>query len=138
MVMTSLTWNYETSHKLVACGIDTERVDRFSQYVTDDEYPMPFVFSREEVRHFRRLINPEKGFCAAFCSKEAFFKAVSSHYNFPECELFLSGDNVWQKIKLSSNICKEFKIDAAIARINFISYASYLECLAAVYLFKEI
>ncbi len=136
--MTSLTWNYEASHKLIACGIDAERVDRFDKYVANDEYPMTFVFSEKESIHFDKLANPATGFCAAFCSKEAFFKAVSRHYNFPECELFLTGNDVWQKIKLSSNLCEEFKIDSAIARINFIYNPSYLECMAAVYVFKDI
>ena len=137
MAMTSLRWNYETSNCLVACGIDAERVDRFKSYIAGDEHPMPFVFSKDEIKHIRKLTNPEKGFSAAFCTKEAFFKAVSKIYNLSECELFFTGDDGWQKIKLSSDLCKDLKINSAVAKIEFISYPFYMECLAAVYVFKE-
>ena len=135
--MISLTWNYKISRKLIACGIDAEQVERFAPYAASDEHPMPFVFSGDEIKHFKELANPVKGFCAAFCCKEALYKAISQHYNFPDCELFLSGNNAWQILKLSNQLCEELKIDTAIARINFIPYSSYMECLATVYVFKD-
>jgi len=135
--MTSLTWNYKSSYHLIACGIDAERVDRFIPYTAGDEHPMPFVFSEEEIRHCKKLDYPEKGFCAAFCSKEALFKALSRPYNFPECELFFCGDDAWQDLKLSTSMCNENRIHSAHARIQFFFYPSYMECLSAVYVFRE-
>ena len=135
--MISLTWNYNTPSNLIGCGIDGERVDRFNLYIANDERPMPFVFSGEEIKYFNQLSNPAKGFCSAFCCKEAFYKAVSGYYNFPECELLSCGDNPWQALKLSDALCIQFGIDLAMARIEFIQYQSYVECLAAVYVFKD-
>ena len=136
--MTSLTWNYNTPSKLTGCGIDAERIERFDSFVSSVEYPMPFVFSGEEVKHFNQLPDPSKGFCAAFCSKEALFKAVSEHYNFSECELFLSGKHTWQTLKLGDALHKQFGIDFAKVRLEFFEFPSYKECLATVYLFENI
>jgi len=135
--MISLTWIYNTSFNLIGCGIDAERVERFSPYIASDEHPIPFVFSGEEIKFFNQLSNPAKGYCSAFCCKEALYKAVSGYYNFTDCELFLSEDNPWQNLKLSNLICEQFGIDHALARIEFSQYQSYIECIAVVYLFKD-
>lgn len=136
--MTSLTWNYKTSLNLIACGIDAERVERFNSIVNSDKYPMPFIFSKEEIKHINQLSAPAKGFCAAFCSKEAFYKAISAHYNFCDCELFLSETDPWQTLIINDNLCKQFGIDKAKARVEFFNHADYTECLASVYLYKSI
>lgn len=46
------------------------------------------VFSEKELEHIRTLDDRPLGFCASFCCKEAFFKAVGVPINFTECELF--------------------------------------------------
>lgn len=46
------------------------------------------VFSEKELEHIRTLEDKSLGFCASFCCKEAFFKAVGVPINFTECELF--------------------------------------------------
>ena len=138
MAMKSLTWNYNTSFKLIGCGIDAERIGRFDSFASSDEYPMPFVFSWEEIKYFDQLSNPAKGFCSAFCCKEALYKGITKAYNYPECEFFLSGENPWQTLKLSDSLSQQFGIDSAKVRLYFLKYPSYTECLAAVYLFKNI
>lgn len=134
--MTSLTWNYNTSLNLIGCGIDAERIERFKPYNINDEHPMPFVFSGDEITYFDQLSDPVKGLCSAFCCKEALYKAISKDYNFPDCELFLSEDNYWHNLKLSDDLHNRYGINIAKARIEFIKYQSYVECLAAVYVFK--
>ena len=136
MAMISLTWIYKSPYKLFACGLDAEQVERFIGYITNGDHPMPFVFSKEEIRHFNQLAEPEKGFCAAYCSKEAFFKAVSLPYNFNECELYFSDEASWQTLKLSDDIKKKFGILSAEVKLEFFEYP-FQECIAAVYLFKD-
>ena len=73
------------SFSLLGCGVDAERVARFRKFA-DETCPMPMVFSEAEVAHNRTLANPEVGFCASFCCKEALCKALEHPFNFPECE----------------------------------------------------
>ena len=136
MAMRLLTWNYKTPLSLISCGIDAERIDRFKPYIINDDHPMPFVFSGEEITYIRQLSDPAKGLCSAFCCKEALFKAISKHYNFPDCELFLTEGNQWHNLKLSHDLHTRYGINKAEARIEFINFQSYVECLAAVYVFK--
>jgi len=87
--MISLTWNYNHHYKFASCGVDAERIDRFLSITRGSDFPMPFVFSAREAKYIQKLANPERGFCASFCCKEALFKALSASYNFPECEFFM-------------------------------------------------
>ncbi len=59
------------------------------------------VFSAREVEYINRLADPAFGFCAAFCCKEAVFKALGQPINFVECELLYIPDQVIQQPRLS-------------------------------------
>ncbi len=72
---------------MVGCGVDGETISRFSSHVAQPA-PLPMVFSPQEVEHIKKLADPEIGFCAAFCCKEAVFKALGKPIDFVECELF--------------------------------------------------
>lgn len=136
--MTSLTWTYSSSHPLLGCGVDAERIDRFSVLSANDDHPMPFVFSAREVAHHRRLETPARGFCASFCCKEALRKALPEAYHFPECELLADDYNDWQDVRLSPQLRNTFHIDHARARIVEIDYGDFRECLVTVYVFGNL
>ena len=136
MAMRLLTWNYKTPLSLISCGIDAERIERFKPYIVNDDHPMPFVFSRDEIAYISRLSDPTKGFCSAFCCKEALYKAISKDFNFPDCQLFLTENNNWHSLRLSDEFRNQYGINKAEAYIEFITFQSYVECLAAVYVFK--
>lgn len=67
--------------------MDAETIARFSRY-TDQNGPLPMVFSRKEVQYIRNLPDKALALCSSFCCKEAVFKALGSPFNFTECELF--------------------------------------------------
>jgi phosphopantetheinyl transferase (holo-ACP synthase) len=90
MATTSLTWTSDSCRRLLSCGIDSERVARFRRMARDRSRFMPFVFTSRERSRCRRLPDPAAGLCAAFCVKEALYKALGSPYNFTDCE-FLPG-----------------------------------------------
>ncbi len=87
---TSLTWTFSACRNVVSCGIDSEQVARFRKWDNAGTDFLPFVFTKREHAHCRRMQSPARGLCAAFCVKEAMFKALGRPYNFTECEFFLA------------------------------------------------
>jgi len=82
----SEAWLLDTGLKLFACGVDAERISRFEKLVGESR-PWPLVFSAREAAHARKTKNPAEALCAAFCCKEALFKALERPFSFPECEV---------------------------------------------------
>jgi phosphopantetheinyl transferase (holo-ACP synthase) len=77
---------------LIGCGIDSENIGRFTRYI-DRDNALPHVFSKREIAHIHTLENRALGFCASFCCKEAFYKAVRLPFRFSECEFFYRPDD---------------------------------------------
>jgi phosphopantetheinyl transferase (holo-ACP synthase) len=102
---------------LCACGIDAETPARFRHMADDPDWPMPFVFSRREIEHCRALRHPEQGLCAAFCCKEAFFKAIGVPYNYPDCELLLGQSGDAPRLIVDRTPMREHRLDRVEARI---------------------
>ncbi len=68
-------------------GIDAEQVSRFEKFAAG-ERPWRLVYSAREVLHLAAQAQAARAFCAAFCCKEAFYKALGEFYSFPEFECF--------------------------------------------------
>jgi phosphopantetheinyl transferase (holo-ACP synthase) len=101
---------------LLGCGVDAERIERFRE-LADQADPMPMVFSEAEVSHNQTLPDPAVGFCASFCCKEAFYKAVDTPFNFPDCEFSYHPADNDHVLTLSPDLQKEIGIVDARVRI---------------------
>jgi phosphopantetheinyl transferase (holo-ACP synthase) len=93
---------------------------------------MPLVFSQNEVEHIHNLPEPAKGFCASFCCKEAFFKAIAHPIDYRTCQLFYNPAHQEQQIILSS--IKELPLLLKECR-TFVKQPSDDELIALIYLF---
>jgi phosphopantetheinyl transferase (holo-ACP synthase) len=89
-VTTSLTWTFNSCRDLVSCGIDSEHIHRFSRWALQKGHFLPFLFTNNEIAHCRKLQDPAVGLCAAFCVKEALFKALKRPYHVTGCEFLYS------------------------------------------------
>jgi len=125
-VTTSSKWISEGPHALLGCGIDAERIERFRGA------PWDAVFCPSETRHARSLPDPAVGLCAAFCCKEALFKALRAPYNYPDCSLRLDPTAEHQQLEIAPALCEEHGIGRVEARVTFPVDG---ECLATVHIF---
>jgi hypothetical protein len=91
MAIQSLPWSFKTASPVRGCGIDAERISRFSSILASDRRPMPFVFSAQEIAFARAQQNPAESLCASFCCKEAFAKAIGRWYDFSQCRAYWQG-----------------------------------------------
>jgi phosphopantetheinyl transferase (holo-ACP synthase) len=72
-------------------GIDAEQVARFEKFAAGAA-PWRLVYSEREARHLAAQPRVAVAFCAAFCCKEAFYKAFGAPLSFPHLEcLYLDG-----------------------------------------------
>ena len=102
--------------ELLGCGIDAERVQRFSK-LPGRERPWPLVFTPREVAHARSLPEPAEALCAAFCCKEALFKALPRPFNFTDCELLFDPVRPDQAPRLSPALCRELAVSHASVHV---------------------
>ncbi len=127
----SLTFKSESHHPIIGCGIDCETISRFTKYI-DQPHPLPFIFSRKEVEHIHTLEDKAIGFCAAFCCKEAVFKAIDQPFNFNQCQFFYQPNRKTQPPPLLESI-DSF---AAVSRCSInIHFPDDIELMAIVHLF---
>jgi len=83
--------NDQPTHALRGIGLDAEQVARFEKLAAGG-HTWRHVYSAREARHLAAQPQAARAFCAAFCCKEAFFKALGEAYAFPEFEcLYISG-----------------------------------------------
>ena len=125
------TWTSEAPLRLAGCGIDAEQLDRFQKFA-DGARPWPFVYSDREIAHNRSLPWPAAGFCAAFCCKEALYKALSAPYTFTECEVLAEWESEAPRLLLSSSLCEKRNISGASVHLH---WTPWRECVAEVHVF---
>ena len=118
---------------LSGCGVDGERIDRF-EHLVDQQDPCLLVFTPEEISHAGALDSPAEGLCAAFCCKEAVYKALECPFNFVDCELLFDPACSEQVLHLSPALRNEFDIAEASARVM---RAAEGECVAVVCLWSR-
>ena len=102
--------------ELLGCGIDAERTERFTKLL-QQERPWPLVFTPREVVHACALPDPAEAFCAAFCCKEALFKALPRPFNFTDCELLFDPARPDQTPHLAPSLCREFAVSHASVHV---------------------
>jgi phosphopantetheinyl transferase (holo-ACP synthase) len=102
---------------LQGCGIDSEKILRFERAACENGHPFPFVFSKAETDHCRRLSNPVQGFCAAFCCKEALRKAIGAPYNFTDCEALFDERGRTVSLRLAEGLKREACIGEVLADV---------------------
>ncbi|NTU60647.1 MAG: 4'-phosphopantetheinyl transferase superfamily protein [Deltaproteobacteria bacterium] len=112
--MTSSTWTSETALRLIGCGVDAERPERFEKLGAVRK-PWRLVYSEREVAHAQGLADPAQGYCAAFCCKEAVVKALEESFPFPECEVFYREDET-ATIRLSDDLAARSGVRASEVR----------------------
>ncbi len=131
MVITSSMLSFNTNKKLLACGIDSEHIERFTRLCTGEKALSPLIFSPKEIEHCFSLDNPSIGFCASFCCKEAMYKACKQPINFNTCELFWTPSKEKYHVTLPNDFYLEHKIQEAIAQVET---SSAKECIVTVFL----
>lgn len=128
--MTSSTWTCDLAGPLIGVGIDAESAARFAEAVLDG-LPSPLVFSEREVAHCRGLVDPARGLCAAFCAKEAFFKATRRPMDPRACRLLWEPGRVAQALELDATLVAETGAGGALAQVSWDGD----ECVVAVLVF---
>jgi phosphopantetheinyl transferase (holo-ACP synthase) len=134
MVTPSSTWLFESNARLAGCGIDVERVERFRRFTAQAESPLPLVFSETETSHALRLADPAAALCAAFCAKEALFKALRAPFDYDRCELLLDPGREIQDLHVPSDIAREHSIASTKTLVRPGNDGTML---AMVYVFRE-
>jgi phosphopantetheinyl transferase (holo-ACP synthase) len=104
---------------LLGCGIDSEKISRFSSAAHDDGHPFPFVFSQAEISHCRGLDNPAQGLCASFCCKEAMRKAIFFPYDYTDCEAFFEEHDLTISVHSAEALLAEFGIEEIKAEMRY-------------------
>ena len=116
METTSSTWTFEEDVPLLACGVDSEQIERFRGMDLEGN-PMPLVFTDREVARAAASERPERVLCACYCCKEAVLKALKEPYDFADCELILEGAADRERIGLAEALMARRGISRAVARI---------------------
>ena len=133
MATISLPQVFDSTPALAGCGIDCEKISRIESITGDDDHPLPFVFSKAEIEHCRKSAEPAQGLCAAFCCKEALYKALRRPYNFTECEAFFDG----KSFTVAVSISEAFRNENGFVELRAAITANPLdknELIATVYL----
>jgi phosphopantetheinyl transferase (holo-ACP synthase) len=128
------SWQGESSRPLLGSGVDLERASRFLRYVDPQADIWPLVFSERELNHARAQGEPASAFCAAFCAKEAFTKAVRTTFEYTECELLYEPGSERQKLQLSEALSAASGIVEAEA---LVTWPTPEQCLVVVYVYGK-
>ena len=117
-------------------GIDAEQVSRFEKFAAG-ERPWRLVYSAREARHLAAQPQAARAFCAAFCCKEAFYKALGEFYPFPEFEcLYLPGAPE-QEFVLSPGLQERRGVDEVRVRFDESFLGERGEFVVEVYLIRS-
>ena len=101
---------------LLACGLDAEQQERFAP-LQGEALPWPLVFSAEEARHNNALPDPAAGYCAAYCCKEAAYKALGPTCSLLDCQLRYKPGEAAQTIQISPDVMEQLGIADIRARV---------------------
>jgi phosphopantetheinyl transferase (holo-ACP synthase) len=134
-VTISLTWAFNSCLPLVSCGIDSEHIPRFRRWARESGHFLPFLFTKNEIVHCRKLKDPAVGLCAAFCVKEALFKALKRPYQVTGCEFFFSTAAGKSRFLFSRNLAKT--LAGTLPCVKIVRHFSR-QITAIVYLFGTV
>ena len=116
-------------------GLDAEQVTRFEKLAAGDK-PWRHVYSVREAAHLAAQPQAAQAFCAAFCCKEAFCKALGEFYSFQDFEcLYRSGAPV-QEFVLAPGLKERHGIEEVRLRIDTQFLGERGEFVVEVYLIR--
>ena len=98
-------------------GLDAEQVARFEKFAAG-ERPWRLVYSAREAEHLAAEPQAARAFCAAFCCKEAFYKALGEFYSFPEFECLYRAGVPEQEFILAPALKERQAIEGVKVRID--------------------
>lgn len=108
------TWISEPGAELVGLGVDCEDSGRFGPDAP--AWGWTDVFTAAELAQARAAADPAGALCAAFCAKEALFKALGAPFSPLDCELRLSPD---AQLVLAPALRRRHGLGGAEARLSF-------------------
>lgn len=132
----SLTWSFEETKRLLACGIDSERIERFRAWASGTDEAPGWIFSEGERKHFAALAEPARGCCASFCCKEALVKALGEPFDYTACELFYNPEERVHEIRLDRELAAKYGVGKSIA-VALTSALDEEEMIVVAYLFEN-
>jgi phosphopantetheine--protein transferase-like protein len=91
---------------LLGVGIDVELVARFASLVPSGN-PLPMVFTEVEVAHSAVQGDPAFALCAAFCVKEALFKALGGPIDPLGCQVFACAGGQEPRVEIGPSLRAE-------------------------------
>ena len=109
------------------------RVSRSSRPATT---PWRHVYSAREAAHLAAQPQAARAFCAAFCCKEAFYKALGEGYSFPEFECLYLAGAAEQEFVLAPGLRERRGIGEVRVRIDEQFLAERGEFVVEVYLIR--
>jgi len=116
--MTSSTWSCEAPRSLAGLGVDCESIKRFEALLARDVYPLPSVFTADEVENARASSRPAWSLCASYCAKEAVAKAICALFDLTMCELLFEGGVGEGELRLAEAFREEHGIATARAVVH--------------------
>lgn len=114
-------------------GLDAEQVSRFEKFAAG-ERPWRLVYSAREAEHLAAQPQAAEAFCAAFCCKEALYKALGEFYSFPEFECLYRAGAPEQEYVLAPGLKERLGIGEVRVRIDGQFLGARGEFLVEVYL----
>jgi phosphopantetheinyl transferase (holo-ACP synthase) len=98
-------------------GVDAEQVSRFEKFAAG-ERPWRLVYSEREGSHLAAQPQAAQAFCAAFCCKEALYKALGEFYSFPQFECLYRSGVPEQEFVLAPGLKERLGIGEVRVRID--------------------
>jgi phosphopantetheinyl transferase (holo-ACP synthase) len=117
-------------------GLDAEQVARFEKFAAG-ERPWRLVYSAREAGHLAAQPQAARAFCAAFCCKEAFYKALGEFYSFPEFECLYRPGVPEQEFVLAPGLKERHGIEEVRVRIDTQFLGERGEFVVEVYLTRR-
>jgi len=118
---------------LPGVGLDAEQVARFDKLAAGMT-PWRYVYSDREIRHLAAQPQAARAFCAAFCCKEAFCKALGESYSFPQLECFYRAGDAEPELLLSPALAEGRGLEEVRVRVDDRFLGERGEMVAEVYL----
>ena len=98
-------------------GLDAEQVSRFEKFAAGEQ-PWRLVYSAREAGHLAARPQAARAFCAAFCCKEALYKALGEFYSFPQFECLYRPGASEQEFELAPALKERLAIEEVRVKID--------------------
>jgi phosphopantetheinyl transferase (holo-ACP synthase) len=124
------------SQKLAGVGVDAEQVRRFEKLAAGDR-PWRLVYSAGEAEHLAAQPRAGLAFCAAYCCKEAFCKALGERFPFTECACRFPAGARGPEVVLAPELVERHQIAGVRVRLHERYPGDRGECVVEAHLFRR-